>query len=93
MINTVLGEISENEIGIASSHEHIFIDMRKLVDTPENANDLFFKEKSKASLTSVVKRTLGYGTAVVLFAGYIAEICVHKKKEKEAKKQHLSMVI
>ena len=28
MINTVLGEIRASDIGVASSHEHIFIDMR-----------------------------------------------------------------
>lgn len=32
MITTVLGEISEDKLGITSSHEHVFIDMRKCVD-------------------------------------------------------------
>jgi len=41
MITTVLGEISENSIGIASSHEHIFIDMRCCVDITGNEPDCF----------------------------------------------------
>lgn len=37
MIETVLGKISAREIGVASSHEHIFIDMRMCVDeTPDS---------------------------------------------------------
>lgn len=42
MITTVLGEINENELGITSSHEHIFIDMRNCVDTPENPSEFFY---------------------------------------------------
>lgn len=44
MINTVLGEISENELGVTSSHEHIFIDMRKCVDVTGNEPDLFYEK-------------------------------------------------
>lgn len=44
MITTVLGEINENELGVTSSHEHIFIDMRKCVDTPEQPPEFFFEE-------------------------------------------------
>ncbi len=37
MITTVLGEISEDKLGVVSSHEHIFIDMRMCVDeTPDS---------------------------------------------------------
>ncbi len=42
MITTVLGEIREKELGITSSHEHIFIDMRCCVDTPENPPEFFY---------------------------------------------------
>ncbi len=42
MITTVTGEIKESEVGVASSHEHIFIDMRKCVTPPENAKSIFF---------------------------------------------------
>jgi len=47
MINTVLGEISEKNLGVISPHEHIFIDMRKCVDTNGNEPDIFYE-----SLTS-----------------------------------------
>ena len=42
MITTVLGEINENELGICSSHEHIFIDMRKCVDITGNEPTQFY---------------------------------------------------
>lgn len=42
MITTVLGEIDEKELGVTSSHEHIFIDMRCCVDTPENPPEFFY---------------------------------------------------
>ena len=41
MITTVLGEISENALGVTSSHEHIFIDMRCCVDITGNEPDCF----------------------------------------------------
>ncbi len=41
MINTVLGEIREDEIGVTSSHEHIFIDMRGCVDVTGNEPEIF----------------------------------------------------
>ena len=31
MIQTVLGEIKESELGVSSSHEHVFIDMRNCI--------------------------------------------------------------
>ena len=42
MINTVLGEINENELGVTSSHEHIFIDMRCCVEPGENPPEFFY---------------------------------------------------
>lgn len=42
MITTVLGEINENELGVTSSHEHIFIDMRKCVDITGNEPSCFY---------------------------------------------------
>ena len=42
MITTVLGEISENELGVALPHEHIFIDMRHCVDPPQNPPEFFY---------------------------------------------------
>ena len=44
MINTVLGEISENKLGIVSSHEHIFIDMRNCVDIKGNEDKIFYEK-------------------------------------------------
>lgn len=41
MVTTVLGEISENSLGVTSSHEHIFIDMRCCVDITGNEPDCF----------------------------------------------------
>lgn len=42
MITTVLGEIAENELGVTSSHEHIFIDMRHCVDVTGNEPACFY---------------------------------------------------
>jgi phosphotriesterase-related protein len=42
MINTVLGEIREDELGVTSSHEHIFIDMRGCVDVTGNEPACFY---------------------------------------------------
>lgn len=44
MITTVLGEINENQLGVTSSHEHIFIDMRKCVDITGNEPECFYDE-------------------------------------------------
>ena len=41
MVTTVLGEISKNELGVTSSHEHIFIDMRCCVDITGNEPPCF----------------------------------------------------
>ena len=42
MITTVLGQINENDIGVALSHEHILIDMRNCVDIPKNPPEYFY---------------------------------------------------
>ena len=44
MINTVLGEIPESDIGVCSSHEHVFIDMRGCVDITGNEPPVFFEK-------------------------------------------------
>ncbi|MBQ5777720.1 MAG: hypothetical protein IIV97_02750 [Oscillospiraceae bacterium] len=46
MINTVLGEISADELGVTSSHEHIFIDMRNCVDITGNEPECFYDKIS-----------------------------------------------
>lgn len=42
MVMTATGEIPAERLGIASSHEHIFIDMKKCVTPPEDATEIFF---------------------------------------------------
>ncbi len=44
MIQTVLGEINESELGVCSSHEHIFIDMRGCVDVTGNEPEIFYEK-------------------------------------------------
>lgn len=44
MISTVLGEIDNSKIGIASSHEHIFIDMRNCVEITGKESPMFYEE-------------------------------------------------
>ena len=44
MINTVLGEINETRLGVCSSHEHVFIDMRKCVDITGNEGKHFYEK-------------------------------------------------
>lgn len=44
MIQTVLGEIKESALGVCSSHEHIFIDMRKCVDITGNEGKHFYEK-------------------------------------------------
>ena len=46
MIQTVLGEINESELGVCSSHEHIFIDMRGCVDITGGEPELFYEKIS-----------------------------------------------
>ena len=44
MINTVLGQISENDLGTTLPHEHIFINMRHCV-VPTGSEPPIFYEK------------------------------------------------
>ena len=44
MVTTVLGEISKDKLGITSSHEHIFIDMKKCVDVTGNEPPVFYEK-------------------------------------------------
>ena len=53
MIQTVLGEISENELGICSSHEHVFIDMRGCVDITGNEKDIFYDKITMSNRAEV----------------------------------------
>ena len=53
MITTVLGEISEDSLGVTSSHEHIFIDMRKCVDITGNEADCFYDKISMENRAEV----------------------------------------
>lgn len=41
MVATVLGDVEESRLGVVSSHEHIFIDMRKCVDITGNEPGCF----------------------------------------------------
>lgn len=54
MITTVLGDICENALGVTSSHEHIFIDMRCCVDTPENPPEFFYDKVTCANRAEVL---------------------------------------
>ena len=42
MVMTATGEIPEDQLGITSSHEHIFIDMKKCVIPPEYPPKVFY---------------------------------------------------
>ena len=44
MIESVLGPIKESELGVCSSHEHIFIDMRGCVDITGNEPPIFYEK-------------------------------------------------
>ena len=44
MIETVLGQIKEDELGICSSHEHIFIDMRACVNVTGSEPPVFYEK-------------------------------------------------
>lgn len=43
MVTTVLGEIHSDELGVTSSHEHIFIDMRNCVEITGNEGEIFYE--------------------------------------------------
>lgn len=53
MITTVLGDITENELGVTSSHEHIFIDMRCCVDITGNEPECFNEKISAENRAEV----------------------------------------
>lgn len=53
MITTVLGEIPENDLGITSSHEHIFIDMRGCVDVAGKEPPCFYDKISMSNRAEV----------------------------------------
>lgn len=42
MVTTVLGDVSADKLGVVSSHEHIFIDMRGCVDVTGNEPACFY---------------------------------------------------
>ncbi len=44
MIETVLGPIEGNDLGVVSPHEHIFIDMRSCVEPPKGDTILFYSK-------------------------------------------------
>ena len=46
MVQTVLGEIDEKSLGVCSSHEHLFIDMRGCVDITGNEDPVFYEKLS-----------------------------------------------
>lgn len=53
MINTVLGPVSIDSLGVTSPHEHIFIDMRNCVDITGNETKSFydnFKPENRADV-------------------------------------------
>lgn len=43
MIETVLGAISADKLGVCSSHEHVYIDMRNCVDITGSEGEIFYK--------------------------------------------------
>ena len=53
MVTTVLGEISKEDIGVTSSHEHIFIDMRGCVDITGNEPPVFHDKVSTSNRAEV----------------------------------------
>lgn len=53
MIETVLGQISEDDLGVCSSHEHIFIDMRGCVDITGNEPPVFYDKINMSNRAEV----------------------------------------
>ena len=81
MIMTVMGEKSEKELGLISAHEHIFIDMRKLVDTPTDATDLFFSDITAENRGEVFSDPYAIRDNALLdnFDDALKEVCDFKK--------------
>ena len=59
MIQTVLGEIKDSELGVCSSHEHIFIDMRGCVDITGNEGEDFYKKVEMKNLVECFSNPYG----------------------------------
>ena len=59
MIQTVRGEIRENELGVCSSHEHIFIDMRNCVDITGNEGEHFYEKMEMSNRAEVFSDPYG----------------------------------
>ena len=59
MIQTVLGEIKESELGVCSSHEHIFIDMRGCVDVTGNEGKDFYEPVRMSNLVECFSNPYG----------------------------------
>ena len=55
MINTVLGEIREDALGVVSSHEHLLIDMRGCIDSKGDEPPLFYENMSAVYRAEVHK--------------------------------------
>lgn len=54
MIETVLGKISKEELGVTSSHEHIFIDMRGCVDIRGDEPPVFYEKLTADKRSEVI---------------------------------------
>lgn len=59
MINTVTGEIHENDLGVTSSHEHIFIDMKGCVNITGNEPPVFYDKITMENRCEVFKDPYG----------------------------------
>lgn len=59
MINTVTGEIHENDLGVTSSHEHIFINMKGCVDIAGNEPPVFYDKITMENRCEVFKDPYG----------------------------------
>ncbi len=59
MINTVTGEIHENDLGVTSSHEHIFINMKGCVDITGNEPPVFYEKINMENRCEVYKDPYG----------------------------------
>ena len=44
MVSSVCGTITKEMFGVASAHEHVFIDMIKCVDITGNEKEIFYKK-------------------------------------------------
>lgn len=44
MVSSVCGTITKEMFGVASAHEHVFIDMKKCVDITGNEKEIFYKK-------------------------------------------------